>query len=89
LINRVGEKAQLEIHRYFPRQQLEGGVLGLLDFDRGRIGSLVERGFQDAVQHDCAANNCVMPVDVRQRRPGSTRRTAVSEDPNHGRVSRH
>lgn len=35
--------------------------LGLLNFDRNRIEGLIERGFEDTVDHDCVRNKCVIP----------------------------
>ncbi len=49
----------LTVHRYRPLRSL-GGVLGLLDFRQGRIGTLIERGYRDALEHDCVANRCVL-----------------------------
>ena len=51
---------KLRIHRYHPHDDL-GGVLGLLDFSRSRIIDLIESGFNDAINHDCAASGCVLP----------------------------
>ncbi len=51
---------KLTIHRYHPREDL-GGVLGLLNFEQDRIRGLIERGFKDAVEHDCQASGCVVP----------------------------
>ena len=36
----------------------DGGVLGILKFDRDRISELIKRGVQDAEEHDCAACGC-------------------------------
>jgi predicted acylesterase/phospholipase RssA len=52
---------KLTIHRYHPHDDLGGGALGLLDFSRGRLAALIERGFQDALNHDCRASHCVLP----------------------------
>jgi len=52
---------KLTIHRYHPHDDLGGGALGLLDFSRERMSALIERGFQDALNHDCAASHCVLP----------------------------
>lgn len=49
---------KLLIHRYHPRDDL-GGALGMLDFHRGVIQSLIERGFHDAVHHDCDESKCL------------------------------
>jgi NTE family protein len=53
---------KLTIHRYHPHDDLGGGALALLNFDRDRIEALIKRGFADAVNHDCAASHCVLPT---------------------------
>lgn len=58
--------SKLTIHRYHPHDDLGGGALGIVNFSRGRMRALIERGFQDALNHDCAASHCVLP------RPGSS-----------------
>jgi NTE family protein len=50
---------KVAIHRYHPRDDLGSGLLGWLDFSTGRISRLIERGFQDAVSHDCRRSGCV------------------------------
>jgi hypothetical protein len=52
----------LTIHRYHPRDEL-GGPLSLLDLRRERIEYLVERGFRDALRHDCKASKCILPPE--------------------------
>jgi NTE family protein len=47
------------IHRYHPVDDIGEGLLGWLDFSRKRISSLIERGFNDAVHHDCVRSGCV------------------------------
>lgn len=54
---------KLTIHRYHPHDDLGGGSLGLLNFDRDRIDLLMKRGFDDTVNHDCATSHCVVPSD--------------------------
>ena len=54
------EYSSLTIHRYHPQDPL-GGPLGLLDFARERIQDLIDRGFNDAVYHDCDESDCVIP----------------------------
>jgi NTE family protein len=49
----------ITVHRYYPGDDISG-PLGLLDFDRNRIKALIERGFDDTVDHDCARNRCVI-----------------------------
>lgn len=49
----------ITVHRYHPQEDLFG-PLGLLNFDRDRIEGLIERGFRDAVAHDCAEEKCVL-----------------------------
>lgn len=55
-----GAYRQLTIHRYHPRDIL-GGAVDLLNFERGQLASLIERGRADAVAHDCAESGCVLP----------------------------
>jgi predicted acylesterase/phospholipase RssA len=53
---------ELTVHRYHPRDDL-GGALGYLNFDRERIRYLIERGFADAVTHNCrvdSVDGCVL-----------------------------
>jgi NTE family protein len=52
---------RLTIHRYHPHDDLGGGTFGLLNFDRANVKMLIDRGFNDAVHHDCAASHCVRP----------------------------
>jgi NTE family protein len=60
--NRAGlPYKRLTIHRYHPHDDLGGGALGLLNFDRDRIAALIQRGFDDTVNHDCLASHCVVP----------------------------
>jgi predicted acylesterase/phospholipase RssA len=51
----------LTIHRYHPRDDLSGGPMGVLNFGRDHIEDLIERGFEDAVAHDCVESECVLP----------------------------
>jgi len=53
---------KLTIHRYHPHDDLGGGSLALLNFDRDQVESLIKRGFTDAVNHDCNVSHCVLPV---------------------------
>lgn len=48
----------LTVHIYRPATTLGGGA-GLLDFDQDRLAGLIERGYADAVAHDCEAEGCV------------------------------
>lgn len=52
-------KPRAQIHRHHPHHKL-GGAMGLLDFRRSRIIELMERGFEDAIHHDCEANGCIL-----------------------------
>jgi len=49
---------KLTIHRYHPRHDL-GGLLGLLRFEKSAIKDLIRNGYQDTMEHDCGANDCV------------------------------
>lgn len=51
---------KIALHRYRPDDDL-GGVLGLLNFEPDHIRSLIDRGFRDAVKHDCLASECILP----------------------------
>ncbi len=48
------------IHRHHPRDDLGGGALGFLDFSRGRVEELIDRGFRETARHDCVASQCVI-----------------------------
>jgi hypothetical protein len=58
-LEKLANYRMLTIHRYHPRVEL-GGPLSLLNFRRSRIEYLIERGFHDAVGHDCVASKCVL-----------------------------
>jgi NTE family protein len=51
----------LTVHRYHPRDDLSSGALGMLNLDRGHLDELIQRGFMDAVTHDCDEAGCVIP----------------------------
>ena len=53
---------KLTIHRYHPHDDLGGGSLALLNFEREQVESLIKRGFTDTVNHDCKASHCVLPA---------------------------
>jgi hypothetical protein len=55
-------RRELTIHCYRPNSDL-GGATDLLNFRRPRIDELIERGYQDAVLHDCKENGCVLAHD--------------------------
>jgi len=52
---------KLTVHNYRPWHET-GQALKLLNFKRENIIALIERGFEDAVKHDCVANDCVLVV---------------------------
>lgn len=54
---------KIAIHRYHPGDIL-GGAMGLLSFERETLALLIERGYQDAVAHDCVASACILPEGV-------------------------
>jgi len=51
---------KLTIHRYHPRDDL-GDDLGLMNLDRERTIRISERGYADAIEHDCERNGCLRP----------------------------
>ena len=59
-LKEISRYKMLTIHRYHPRDEL-GGPLSLLDMRRERIEYLIERGFHDAVSHNCKTSKCVLP----------------------------
>jgi len=61
---------KLTVHVYRPQSALGEGE-GILDFQRARLHGLVEMGYNDAVNHDCAVNGCVLPG--RPAGPGGNR----------------
>lgn len=64
---------KLTIHRYHPRDDL-GDDLGLMNLDRDRTIRIINRGYEDAVDHDCDRNACLRPDAPAGARP----RTAVA-----------
>ena len=59
-LEEISKYRMLTIHRYHPRDEL-GGPLSLLDLRPERLEYLIERGFRDAVIHNCATSKCVLP----------------------------
>jgi NTE family protein len=51
-------KRPVTIHLYHPVEDM-GGALGMLDFYRERIATLIDHGVSDAVHHDCARSGCL------------------------------
>ena len=58
-LEEITKYRMLTIHRYHPRDEL-GGPLSLLDLRQERLEYLIERGFSDAVSHNCATSKCVL-----------------------------
>jgi predicted acylesterase/phospholipase RssA len=54
----------LTVHLYHPRDDLGGGVAGLLNLDRDHIEELIRQGFEDGVAHNCEASRCILPAGV-------------------------
>jgi NTE family protein len=51
---------KLILHRYHPREDPGGGGIGILNFDRDRLLRLVERGFNETVDHNCYESECLL-----------------------------
>lgn len=51
---------KLTIHRYHPHDDL-GGIYKMLSFRPSTISGLIDRGFRDALAHDCKASRCITP----------------------------
>jgi len=50
---------KITVHRYQPMDALRA-MSGLLNFNRNKGLDLIERGFQEAVFHDCKKSRCVL-----------------------------
>jgi len=61
-LEEISKYRMLTIHRYHPRDEL-GGPLSLLDLRPERLDYLIERGFRDAISHNCAISKCVLPLE--------------------------
>jgi predicted acylesterase/phospholipase RssA len=53
---------RVSIHRYHPTED-PGGTYRWLSFDHDRMARLLERGYRDAVAHDCGRQRCVLQGD--------------------------
>jgi predicted acylesterase/phospholipase RssA len=78
-LERMAQFQMLTVHRYHPRDEL-GGPLSLLDLRRERIEYLIERGFHDAVIHDCNVSKCVLPEKMPDDYSTETGTMAMAED---------
>ncbi len=65
-VRSLGKTRKLTIHRYFPSRDL-GGILGLLRFEKSAHHELIQRGYDDAKQHDCEVNRCVRHAGSGER----------------------
>jgi hypothetical protein len=54
----AGSYRRLDIHRYHPHED-PGGSFRWLGFDRDQILRLIDRGYEDALHHDCDERECV------------------------------
>ncbi|HSS49984.1 MAG TPA: patatin-like phospholipase family protein [Thermoanaerobaculia bacterium] len=52
----------LTVHRFHPRDDLSGGPLGILNLERNHVDELIDRGYTDAMAHDCKASGCLLPA---------------------------
>jgi NTE family protein len=67
--HRPRSQRMITIHIYHPQKDT-GGALGMLDFERGRIVALAERGYRDAVEHDCKRAGCLNGTVKHHRAKG-------------------
>ena len=56
----ASDHRQIIVHRYSSSQCQD---IGWLSFAQEGIKRLIDLGFRDAVEHDCAKNGCVFPVE--------------------------
>ena len=54
-----GDYDPLVVHRYHPRDDL-GGVIGFLDLSIEQVQRLIDRGYRDAIEHDCEVAGCLV-----------------------------
>ena len=59
---------QVTIHRYHPDDAL-GGIMGLLDFDQSNVQRLIQKGYEDALHHDCRKEECIGPDGLTVGQP--------------------
>jgi hypothetical protein len=69
----------LVIHRYLPGGILANGA-DVLNFSIDHIDSLIDQGYQDAINHDCEASECLVPEPPRDARRTASR-PAVRREP--------
>jgi NTE family protein len=50
---------KLVVHKYFPRRAL-GGALRWFTFNMGQITRLIRLGYEDAVNHNCTEQGCII-----------------------------
>jgi len=67
-LRRTRPRRLLTVHVYRPGGDLGSGA-DLLNFSRRQIERLLERGYEDAVAHDCVAAGCVLPDGSAAVRP--------------------
>ena len=60
-----GNYQVLTIHRYRPAESL-GGALAILNFGLAAVREMIARGVEDATNHDCHKNGCVIPHKAKQ-----------------------
>ena len=69
--------SKVTIHRYYPNRSL-GDLLGMLNFHRGPIDTMIRDGYADACGHNCKTNNCVIPAVVRRPKPPEKRAATMA-----------
>ena len=50
----------ITVHRYYPEKR-SGETMRWLDCGKEQVTSLIQRGFDDTLRHDCVRNRCVTP----------------------------
>jgi predicted acylesterase/phospholipase RssA len=58
LTNDVPDTGLVTIHRYCPTKYIHG--FELHQFERESIRQLIQHGYEDALNHDCAASGCIL-----------------------------
>jgi NTE family protein len=53
------EHRRIQVHVYRPEADM-GGVFGMLNFNSNRIRQMIQQGYQEALDHRCEDNGCVL-----------------------------
>jgi predicted acylesterase/phospholipase RssA len=58
-----GKYKKLTIHRYNPGEHL-GGMIGMLNFTEATIRTLIDKGYESGIKHNCKESGCLIPREA-------------------------